>query len=831
MGMELRKASSAFWGFGFNNIIILGGIIVYFRDGKYFIYDSTLFSKLRADKLTQETLENLGGTSVVRLSVYKGSEMLIPTLESYPENTIEIPGFYKMFEKTSNFDLMLKKRFPNILDSVIARLMEVANNLKNMSTYPEHFKAYMVGDTEAVNLFNRKASVGQLTLNVPNETIFQTTADDDIFIKLPSDVKMKSLTESTVDELSIPSLSHVFVPYPSILYNTYGVKQVLEASPVNKLSEIQVVVDRLKEAKFSNIPTEKEFLKAIDTPLPLRYILGSDDNDLLPIRKSEQGYYDALNTFIKHHTEVFLRETLRGKSDEEIKTCVERDLKIGRLPGNIQVYLKELVTNILTYHWSHTGAFMIDLNFFDEDPGNTKVGQEALQYLCMNPDFKMEEGGSGDLIVMSYIHRCARDYGYTVWSEAVIKLLRWGEYKPKSLILGDETNTNMLNLEKFKITTLTAPFANMEKVKDSKGRTYFANALIVGTATKDGIGMDYPAALLVEHQYISNPVTNEFITLQSLVALTDLIDDYVRGNSFVSGIDFIDGKFVVDPDVDDKIVEMALRNQTDTEGYISKYLYDLRDVHKLPKSSKTYITAQIEEMILTEYLPEGGDYIQHLANYNDTEIPSALGGIFLKIYRDTLELQDEEILGASFEEVINDCFTHVYPKFRKAIYSMLSGETESEEIRQNTVDELKKVKVFSGMTSGADEGVESIGDDCEENRFSVPGNILEKMVYNGNLREQDFKSLISVRNIGGEKKKTHVGWVRYDPKDPVVIFASLNDGVQVNPLSKISEIQYDAAVSTLLLTTVLNHLGENIPVTKSCQVASLNTIKEILAKR
>ena len=806
---------------------------MYFRDGKYFIYDSTLFSKLRADKLTEKILEDLGGTSVVRLSVYKGSEMLIPTLESYPENTIEIPGFYKMFEKTSNFDIMLKKKFPDIRDSVIASLMEVANNLKNMSTYPEYFKAYMVGDTEAVNLFSRKASVGQLTLDMPNETIFQAAPDDNIFIKLPSDVKMKSLTESTVDELGIPALSHVFRPYPSVLYNTYGVKQVLEASPVNKLAEIRVVVDRLEKAKFSNVPTEKEFLKAIDTPLPLRYILGSDDNDLLPIRKSEQKYYDALNIFIKHHTEVFLRETLMGKSDEEIKVCVERDLKIGMLPGNLQVYLKELVTNILTYHWSHTGAFMIDLNFFEEDPGDAQDGQDSLKYLCMNPEFKMKEGGSGDLIVMSYIHRCAREYGYTVWSEAIIKLLRWGEYKPKSLILGDETNTNMLNLEKFKITTLTVPFANMEKVKDSKGRTYFANALIVGTGTKDGVGMDYPAALLVEHQYVSNPVTNDFITLQSLVALPDLIDDYIRGNQFISGIDFIDGQFVVDPDVDDKIVEMALRNQVDTEGYISKYLYDLRDVHKLPKSSKTYISAQIEEMALTEYLPDGGDYIQHLANYSETEIPSALGGVFLKIHRDTLEFHDEEILGASFEEVLNDCFTHVYPSFRKAIYSMLGGEPTLKEtsVAQNTVDGLKKVNVFSGMTSGATEAVGSIGDDYEESGFSVPGNILEKMVYNGRLDELNFKALVSIKVVGGERRETHVGWVRYDPKNPMVIFASLNDGVQVNPLGKVSKIQYDAAVSTILLTTVLNHLGEDIPVIKSCQIVSLNTIKEILAKR
>jgi hypothetical protein len=447
----------------------------------------------------------------------------------------------------------------------------------------------------------------------------------------------------------------------------------------------------------------------------------------------------------------------------------------------------------------------------------------------MNTGYE-QKYGSGDRVLVGYIMRCAREYGSKVWAEAIVKLCRWGEYKPGNLVLGQDINPNIFNLEHFTLTTYAAAFTTLPEIKDEDGRSYYAAATIVGSLpNKDGVAKEFYTGLLVSRRY---DVQKSIKSHYKLVSLFDLIYEYLQGNQFISGLQFANGLFEMSDELSDTLIEHPILNHSVTENFTSGFMRRLVLRHNI-KNTNSISSVLTKQDLLFGYMPGDKEYIKHLSTFSSSEGANAVGGCLLAINKSSIDFYDEEILGARLPEILNDYLAEVYPYVYGEMCALFDGVRPLVEnasptpAKPETVESLKRVSVFEGMVDG--------GAKASENEEEELIDVFKDLVYAGDITALTFKRFIYPKEEKGSDgtpslKEVQLGWVCTDPVVGGWLFGAV-DEVTVNPLTKTTDVKITETVSSALLTLLLNKAGKDVQPMRPIKFVSADSLPKMMSRR
>jgi hypothetical protein len=293
--------------------------------------------------------------------------------------------------------------------------------------------------------------------------------------------------------------------------------------------------------------------------------------------------------------------------------------------------------------------------------------------------------------------------------------------------------------------------------------------------------------------------------------------EYLEGNQFISGLDFVNNEFSSLPELYDTMVETSIEGATNIEDFRSKLAMDIVLTHGV-KCVYTLTNAQNHSGLLSNYKPESTDYSAHLKQYHKSELPNAIGGCYLKINEVLLDKFSEDLLGASLHEILNDYYVEIYPLALAEMKALLSGERTDAT---KPTREVPPSTAFSGMANA--------GMNLESKEYE---DMLKKLVYEGDVGKVPFVKLmvqIPSSDPNTKPKNAQVGWVCTDKNYPFWVFASL-DELNLGPDVKGGAL-YSESVSTSVMSFLLKELGYDVPVMKAFRTVSETTLPKILTRK
>lgn len=396
-----------------------------------------------------------------------------------------------------------------------------------MDTYaPEFFE-----ETKAFISSMNQTSVWPFTKITTSENVtkFQTTAESDLFIEIPA--RQTLLDENINPKSLIPKKSEVLAPYGAM-----------------ELEDMTMY-------KEPNVKFPQDMLPLVE---------GVPSNNELEIQTNEQLYYDSLMEWVQFNMK------------EDAGADIDTSPTNPNIDGISQTYLEALCNMLYSWNWNHNANIPTYDETKEEQEYLSENEEDSIKSNYLHKATKREreaiEAGYTDLtnlkevhvnaleLLQDFLREASLNIGYQVYVEAAIKLARWGSRKPTVLFFKDYPL--VFDLGKNKVKQYIGYIDNYElrKVNDRDATalcaiyddTNFADKQFLQRLgyTKDSLlaPIGLIGRRIYDNKSTNGPASLDFEVYYSLI---DVVRSYVTGTGefSVNGIEYVDGKFIVDDSV------------------------------------------------------------------------------------------------------------------------------------------------------------------------------------------------------------------------------------------------------------------------------------------
>lgn len=761
------------------------------KDGKFIIYYENEGRVIKGSSLAPEDLEFLWQKEgYAEVDVYPGTSYLIPCCNGFFDEEIELTKFYEMFE-LEGFSDMIKGVLPEAHQDKAETLVSIAKAIRDRQYVSDKIDKFVYQNPDANRLYKEQQPPKGFTLPF-NKTVKQREPGDKLFLKLPDEFVLKNLEAG--NPVIYPSIGEVFDPYPSILFSTPFIEPILLSNGSNRKDVVSAAIATLEEYKIGTSESVQKELTAIETAgLPLEYVLGDEYNDDLDIQDNEQEFFDATNAWVLYHTKQYIKRKHAGKTDEELDELVNIFLDRGTIPDHVLDFFNTMIQEAVRYSYSHSPEVPFDVDLISEEEQ-----PEEMVDLIMLVERKDKSALTGDMTTISYISGQAKQYGYKVWIEALIKLLRWGERKPRKLVVPNSA-PNSLDLKTFKMSTKTMDISSLEKVRLDSGKYAKAVGIAPGQIFSNGEMRDMLTILMLETSH-KVPNTGETISNYQHLYLGDVVDAYVNGEDFIDGISLENGEFVIHDEAIDQVDEI----ESDLVSKFKPYLTSTMIRFATEKGLNGLITSS---SMLTE--PKKSHIF--LKQYLDIENEMAVG---------SAELRSQIWYGARLSKDGSNTFLF------------------SEEFSQYVLSDM--LNLFLHMKENRHKESETVSND-QNSKSSVFQNRgvtgMSAIVFKGDKASLEWQPLVSTKEFKDEidpqtqrpkVEQKIVGLININKQNRQLIVASLKDGITQTAGTKPVMLApvYQWMVDALLI-------ANGVPTTQDqrLQTATETSLTEIMSIR
>jgi len=757
---------------------------VIIRDGKFIIYYESEGRVVKGSSLAPsdiEFLREMEGYGTV--DVYPDTKYLIPCCDGFfDDDDVDVERFYEMFE-LEGFADALREILPEAHKDRVDLLVSIARTIRDRQYITDDINKYVFQNPVANRLYKEQQPPKGFTLPF-NKTLKQRSPSDKLFIKLPDELALKNIELG--NPAIYPAISEVCVPYPTILYNTPFIEPILLSSGKERTNFIARAIAALKEFHIGCESVQKELAKIEDANIPVEYVIGDDYNDDLDIQENEQEFFDSVNSWVIHYTKQHIRQTNAGKSEEELNELTQLVLDRGSMPKHVLDFFDTLIQEAIRYSYSHSPEVLLDIDLVSDDEQPESLPDSVSLMPPKNPN-----GYTGEMITIQYVNHQASQYGYKVWIEALIKLLRWGEKKLRNLIVPNDS-PNSLDLKTFQMTTKAIDIASMEKVQLPSGKYAKVFGLAPGQVFANGEMREMPTVLMLQTDHRA-PNTGEIISYYQHIYLGDIVEAYLDGEEFIDGISLVNGEFEINDNNIDQTADINGELLPGFKPYLTSKMIRLAT----EKSLNGLITS-------STMLAEPKKSYMYLKQYLDIEKEMAIGSAEIKSQiwygsRISKDIANATLFTEDFSQYMLsdmlDFFLHMRQKENQPIVAIA-------EVKQDTSN--TKSSVFQ---KGAVTGMSAIVFKGDKN----------SLTWQPLISTKEDKSTIDPVTRKPKIESKHVGYININSATKKLVVASLQDGVTQTPGTKPVMLApvYQWMVDALLI-------ANNVPSTQEQRVEALS---------
>lgn len=710
------------------------------KDGKFVIYYENEGRVVKGSSLSPEDLEFLWEKEgYAEVDVYPGTGYLIPCCNGFFDEEVELTKFYEMFE-LEGFSDMIKGVLPEAYQDKAELLVTIAKTIRDRQYVSDKIDKYVYQNPAANRLYREQQPPKGFTLPF-NKTVKQREPSDKLFIKLPDEFVLKNLEAG--NPVVYPSLGDVFDPYPSILFNTPFIEPILLSSGSNRKDIISSALKTLKAFKLgANESVQRELAAIEGSGLPLEYVVGDEYNDDLDTQDNEREFFDAINSWVIYHTKQYLKRKHPDKTDEDLDELANLFLDRGTMPDHVLDFFNTMIMEAVRYSYSHSPEVPFDGDLISEEEQPDEMVDQILLVEREN-----KKALTGDMTTISYVSGQAKQYGYKVWLEALIKLFRWGERKPRNLIVPNNSS-NSLDLKTFKMSTKTMDISSLEKVRLESGKYVKVVGISPGQVFLNGDTRDMLTILMLETCHKA-PNSDETISNYQHIYLGDVVEAYVNGEDFIEGISLESGEFIINDTAIDQVDEIELDLVSKFKPYLTATMIRLA----AEKGLSGAITC-------SSMLTEPKINYQWLKQYLDIEREMAVG---------SAELKTKIWYGSRLSQDSSNAFLFTEEFGQYVLSDMLDLFLHMKETKQNIT---------------AEKPVEGLTESSIFKRRSEAG--MSAIVYKGDKSNMVWQPLVSTKEHKGtidtqtqkpKVEKKVVGFIYRDVSAGKLVVASLQDGV------------------------------------------------------
>ena len=754
------------------------------RDGKFIIYYESEGRVVKGSSLATSDIEfmrEMEGYGEV--DVYPNTKYLIPCCDGFfIEPDIDIPKFYEMFE-LEGFADVLREILPEGHQDKADLLVNIAMTIRNRQYVTDDINKYVYKSPLANRLYKEQQPPKGFTLPF-NKTLKQRSPSDKLFVKLPDELALKNLEAG--NPAIYPAISEVYTPYPTLIYNTPFIEPIILSSGKERTDLIASTIAALKEFHIGCESVQKELAKIENANIPVEYVIGDDYNDDLDIQENEQEFFDSVNSWVTHYTKQHIKQTNAGKSEEELNELTQLFLERGRMPKHVLDFFDTLIQEAIRYSYSHSPEVLLDIDLVSDDEQHDSLPDSVSLMPRKNPN-----GYTGEMTTIQYVSYQASQYGYRVWIEALIKLFRWGERKPRNLIVPNDS-PNSLDLKTFQMNTKATDIASMEKVQLPSGKYATVFGIAPGQVFANGEMREMFTILMLKTDH-RVPNTGETISYYQHIYLGDVVEAYLDGDEFIDGISLVNGVFEINDNTIDETDDLDGGMLSGFKPYLTSKMIRLAT----EKGFNGLITS-------STMLAEPKKSYMYLKQYMDIEKEMAIGSAEIKSQiwygsRISKDIANATLFTEDFSRYMLsdmlDYFLHIRQAENKPIVAVA-------EVKQDTSN--TKSSVFQ---KGAVTGMSAI-------------------VFKGDKNSLTWQKLMSNKedknNIDPVTKKPvvlskHIGYIHVNSEARTMVVASLQDGVTETPgtsLIKLVQV-YQWMVDALLV-------ANNVPTTQEQRLQALS---------
>lgn len=288
-------------------------------------------------------------------------------------------------------------------------------------------------------------------------------------------------------------------------------------------------------------------------------IEGKVENNTLGIQENEKEFYDYLNQWIL--------TSVRFANGNE-KLGEDGDYESVIIDKTTESFLELLLEYFYAWYWRHN-QLMTDAGDPVDDDDDDDDESTGLQAVMSSYDFinKFDENDDTQGIAPAYILLCnyaktvCKKKGFTIYSELIVKLLRWGDRKPTAINF--EGYPELFELGTCKVHSYIGNVEDYEIAFDADG---YSRQIMCWLATNEQIcDTEYTAKLGAQGFQIACPIgakigtlyinkkTNEQIVISKYYAITDLVESIMTTDKFVKGIKYENNRIIADEQLLEKV--------------------------------------------------------------------------------------------------------------------------------------------------------------------------------------------------------------------------------------------------------------------------------------
>lgn len=343
-----------------------------------------------------------------------------------------------------------------------------------------------------INETNRKNTMAAIP---NNETKFQESCEDELFIKLPAYEAMfnyLSSEDEDAEQVEVRDL-HNFMPARDEVSKPYGSNATTFEDP----DSVQKMLDT-GGAAYESI---------------LKTVVGDPSNNTDELFDNEKRYYDALNTWMGFIAES--EDPAHGDRGDLCSLSLE--------------YLHALVETLYIWYWQHNKRVPCKVEIGSGDNADeSRYTFKSDDHLGVAPD---------DLI--QFLDRVAADLGREAYAKAVIQLARWGSRKPDAIVFDGYEKCFDLNIGRVKNSAPS--LAKFDKVQSNGCDFHFVGVIHDTTNIADPrIGFkQWPMPVGVALcQVFCDKTNGNTIELMSFYSMIDIVKEVILGHISVDGLSY-----------------------------------------------------------------------------------------------------------------------------------------------------------------------------------------------------------------------------------------------------------------------------------------------------
>lgn len=668
---------------------------------------------------------------------------------------------------------------------------------------------------ELIQKINDSGKTESIYIEGENKTLYRKGEEDELFISVPT------YTELSIEDVKLPNPSTIEEPYSKYI-----------KSKALSTTDEKVLIEKLLSPRYREVS---------QNIVPLAEIIGSSENNELPIQVSEMRFYNALKSLMDVGIE-------KENPDISLEDCVAMN------KGSLIV--KDYITNLILMgaliNWSHTGLLPynllydlcessdstdddIDVESSDSTDDSNNQPEGLLGRNEYNADFISSSNPRfGDRDLISLIDACFNKNIYSI-IDIAIRMFRFGSQKPTRIPLPDgdwydlntfikssnSGNFRMTEIEEFEDGSNLMPIGVVKLTDFISDKSYLKSKHIQEASA------DIPIGLCCKRQFKSSDVNQRvFISFIDLIEALDSKEPLCK----VSGISIKNGEIVVSPEVsscwsDDTTIQLRdvvkqINNSSDS--LIDYYQYSgIQDafMEKNAFDKKTGVLS-----IVNEYFSESDLSILDTFSYstveeldNNIETFSQPAKVFIKANVARFVLP---IICKANDRYISDTLKGMKPSL-EYIINLYKGTMDSlgftgdfsgidklgGEVSNNT--DLEKSTSFNNVSiNNKDEGDYYVDKlICNElNGQEICAVIMKKDIYDILVSSGETVNNLGVMNIKVRVpgmaepqvvKSILVGYIAMPPADNRNLFRVLLDPNMPRP-------QFKKSMDIMKLTKVLS---------------------------